>query len=392
MSVVPGIEILAGRRASLVRGARVGLLAHPASIGRDFRPAAALLAEAGARPTRLFAPEHGALGAAQDMIGVDERRDPLTGLPVVSLYGTDEASLAAAPEAFDGLDALVVDLADVGARYYTFAATAIRALPAAAARGVRVIVADRPNPLGGEDVEGNDVEPRFHSFVSELSIPNRHGLTLGELCLWAARTRGIDVALEVVPAEGWRRADCWDETGLPWVLPSPNMPTLDTALVYPGMCLVEGTNLSEGRGTTRPFELAGAPWLDPGRLAARLDAFRLPGVAFRPTVFRPAFHKHAGRDCGGVQIHVTDRATFRPTLTGLAFVAACRAEDPERFGWRTETYEFVSDRLAFDLLAGGEGWRRGLEAGADPRELACAWGPSEAAFRAARADLLLYRA
>ncbi len=396
-TVKPGLETLCTETPRLVRGARVGLLAHPASVGRGLAHASALLRAAGADVVRLFAPEHGASGAAQDMIGVDERRDALTGLPVVSLYGDDEASLAPRPEHLDGLDAVVVDLADVGARYYTFAATAIRLLPVAGARGVRVIVADRPNPLGGEAVEGNlfDDAPGpggWGSFVGEISVPNRHALTLGELCRLAVRRRGIAVDLEVAPAAGWRRSMLWDETGLPWVLPSPNMPTLETALVYPGMCLVEGTNLSEGRGITRPFEIAGAPWIDPVALAARLAGWDLPGAVFRPLTFRPSFHKHAGQDCGGVQIHVTDRRAFRPVLTGLAFVAACRAQDPGRFRWRTETYEFVSDRLAFDLLAGGTAWRSAIEEGADPREIALSWEEDEARARAEGEPDRLYAA
>lgn len=390
MNVLPGIDVLVTDRADLVRGARVGLIAHPASVGRDLRHAADLLAAAGAHVVRLFAPEHGIGGAAQDMIAVDEQRDPLTGLPVTSLYGTSEDSLTPRADAFDDVDLVVADLADVGARYYTFAATVIRALPVAAAAGRRVIVADRPNPLGGA-IEGNLFdEAGWRSFVGEIAVPNRHGLTLGELCRLAVRRRGIDVDLEVIPAAGWRRDRWWDATGLPWVLPSPNMPTLDTAAVYPGMCLVEGTNLSEGRGTTRPFELSGAPWLDATALARRLAGWQLPGVVARPVTFRPAFHKHAGLDCGGVQLHVTDRAAFRPVLTGLAFVAAAREQDPARFRWRTEAYEFVSDRLAFDLLAGGTGWREALEAGADPRDVARGWAAEESWFGQAREDFGLY--
>lgn len=388
MIVRPGIEVLVEDRADLVRGARVGLLAHAASATRRLEHASSALAAAGADVVRLFAPEHGVTAAAQDMVRVDERRDRLTGLPVVSLYGEDEASLTPRPGDFDGLDALVVDLADVGSRYYTFYATAVRALPVAAARGLRVIVCDRPNPIDGVSVEGNAVAPGYHSFVGELDVPNRHGLTVGELCRLARLVRAIDVDLTVIPAQGWDRAALWNATGLPWILPSPNMPTLDTALVYPGMCLVEGTNLSEGRGTTRPFEIGGAPWLDPARLARDLAAYALPGVAFRPVGFRPGFQKHAGTACGGVQLHLVDRASFRPVATGLAFLAAARAQDPEAFRWRTEAYEFVSDRPAIDLLAGGPRWRTALEAGIDPREVAREWARDEAAFGEVRAELL----
>ena len=390
MTVRPGIEVLVADRPGLVRGARAGLLAHPASVDRDLRHAALLLDEAGADVVRLFAPEHGVTGAAQDMVPVDETRDPVTGLPVVSLYGRSEAELVPRPEHLAGLDTLVVDLQDVGARYYTFAATAIRALPACAEAGVRVIVCDRPNPLGGILVEGNTVDPAFRSFVGELPVPQRHGMTIGELVLFAARVRRVDVELEVVPCDGWHREDDFPGTGLPWVLPSPNMPTIETALVYPGACLLEGTNLSEGRGTTRPFEIVGAPWLDPRALAAALEAEALPGVRFRPLVFTPAFHKHAGTPCGGVQLHVFDRRAFRPVRTGLAVVIAARRLDPGRFAWRTEPYEFVADRPAFDLLAGTDAWRRAIEEGASAAEIASGFAVHEEEQRSRIAEYGLY--
>lgn len=380
MSVIPGLERLADLCPALLRGARTGLMTHPAAVGRDYAPALSWVQRAGALVDRLFAPEHGLGGMAQDMIAVDEQRDPLSGLPVISLYGKSEASLTPRPEDFAGLDLLVIDLCDVGARYYTFAASAIRALPVAGASGVRVLIADRPNPLNGLTIEGNLIDPGFHSFVGELSVPNRHGLTIGELCRLACRQRGLDLDLTIVAALGWDRSAFWDETGLPWIHPSPNMPTLDTAVAYPGLCLIEGTNLSEARGTTKPFELFGAPWLHPEALAQRLSRFSLPGVLFRPLHFRPAFHKFAGLDCGGVQLHVTDRRLFRPVLTGLAVIAAARELAPDHFRWRTEAYEFVSDRLAFDLLAGGPSWRQALESGASPWDIAADWPQVETEF------------
>jgi uncharacterized protein YbbC (DUF1343 family) len=285
---------------------------------------------------------------------------------------------------------LVADLADVGARYYTFYATIVRAVEVAARTGLRVVVCDRPNPLGGALIEGNLVGPGYRSFVGELPVPNRHGMTVGELCRFAAAERGLAVELAVIPCEGWRRGAWWDETGLPWVLPSPNMPTLETATVYPGMCLVEGTNLSEGRGTTRPFEIAGAPWLDGRALAAQLARWDLPGVTFRPVRFLPAFQKHAGTECQGVQLHVTDRLAFRPVRTGVAFLTAARAQDPRRFRWRDEPYEFVADRPAIDLLAGGPRWREAIETGVDPSVIAASWEGDEAAFAQARQPSLLY--
>jgi uncharacterized protein YbbC (DUF1343 family) len=313
---------------------------------------------------------------------VAESVDPVSGLPVVSLYGDDESSLTPDPALLEGLDALVVDLQDVGARYYTFAASAVRCLVPAAAAGVRVIVADRPNPLDGVTIEGGPVRDDHRSFVGESSIPNRHGMTLGEICVLETRRRGVDVDLTVVPARGWLREQAWPATELPWVLPSPNMPTWESALVYPGACLFEGTNLSEGRGTTRPFELVGAPFLEARELARTLDALALPGVVFRPTAFRPMFQKHAGEVCFGVQIHVTDTRAFRPVLTGLAVVRAARHAAPEAFRWRTEPYEFVADKPAFDLLAGGPEWRLAIENGSDPREIAASWRTFENEHRA----------
>jgi uncharacterized protein YbbC (DUF1343 family) len=391
LSVVPGLEVLCGREVKLVRGARVGLIAHPASVTRRLVHAAVALTAAGARVVRLFAPEHGAGGVAQDMIAVDEQRDAWTGLPVVSLYGDSETSLSPPESALTGLDLLVADLADVGARYYTFYATIVRALEVAARVGLRVVLCDRPNPLGGARIEGNLVSPGYRSFVGELPVPNRHGLTVGELARFAVASLGLRVDLVVVPCDGWSRDAWWDETGLPWVLPSPNMPTLETATVYPGTCLVEGTNLSEGRGTTRPFELVGAPWLDGPRLAAQLARQDLPGVAFRPVRFRPVHQKHAGVECQGVQLHVGDRRVFCPVLTGVAVLAAARAQNPERFRWRTEPYEFVADRPAIDLLAGGPAWREALETGSDARVIASSWKADEAAFSSQREPFLLYR-
>lgn len=390
MKVQPGLEVLVEQGQTLIADRRLGLLAHPASVSRSLAPAARVLEAAGGRIERLFAPEHGIGGGYQDMEAVDELRDPVTGLPIVSLYGETEDQLTPSPSQLEGLDLLVVDLMDVGARYYTFAATAIRLLPVAAEAGVQVVVADRPNPLGGLVMEGNLILPGQESFVGEISVPSRHGMSLGELCRLARAERSIDVDLRVIPARGWRREQYWDETGLPWVLPSPNMPTLETALVYPGACLVEGTNFSEGRGTTRPFELIGAPFLEPEPFAARLNRRNLPGVAFRPVSFVPAFQKHAGRLCGGVQLHVTDRHSFPPVRTGLELLAAARESAPEAFAWRREPYEFVADRPAIDLLAGGPGWRQALEEGADPAEIAADWPADLAEFAPRREPHLLY--
>lgn len=390
MRVRTGLEVLCEDQADKVRGAKIGLVCHPASVDADLVHAADRLQAVGAKIERLFAPEHGVGGGHQDMITIDETRDPLTGLPIVSLYGETEASLTPSPEQFEGLDLIVADLMDVGSRYYTFAATVIRVAGAALERGVRVLVADRPNPLNGEQIEGGLIDEGFFSFVGELSVANRHGMTVGELCRVAQAQRRWPEGLEIVRCEGWQRSMWWDETGLEWVLPSPNMPTLDTAIVYPGGCLIEGTNLSEARGTTRPFELIGAPWLDASRMADTLNQLELPGLRFRPAQFLPGFQKHAGRVCSGVQLHVTDRSALDALTAGLAVVIAARAQDPEAFAWRTECYEFVDDIPAFDLLAGNARWRSQIEQGASAVEVRATMSESKAEFEQFRKPFLLY--
>jgi len=389
--VVPGIEVLARRRYAPLRGLRVGLVCNPTAVDRRLRHAADLLAAApGVRLVSLFGPEHGVRGDVQYMAAVLDERDRVTGLPVHSLYGSAPESLRPGPSHLAGLDALVFDVQDVGTRFYTYQATMMLCMEAAAAAGLRFVVLDRPDPVGGSAVEGPALRPGFESFCGMHDIAVRHGMTVGELAGLFRAERGIDVDLEVVPCEGWRRRRSYGETGLPWVLPSPNMPTPDTALVYPGMCLLEGTNLSEGRGTTRPFHLVGAPWLDAAQLARDLEAERLPGVRFRAAGFTPTWDKHAGVLCHGVELHVFDPEAFRPFRTGLACVAVARAQDPDRFAWRTAPYEFVEGIPAFDLLCGSERERRAIEAGAGWRELARAIAPEERAFARRRTPFLLY--
>jgi uncharacterized protein YbbC (DUF1343 family) len=383
-----GLDVLRDSGFAPLRGRRVGLVCHPASVDSHLRHAADLIAAApGVTLAALFGPEHGIHNTAQDLIGVGDSTS--NGLRVHSLYGETVESLRPTAEQLRGIDTLVIDLQDIGSRYYTFQATMLYCLEAAAEHGIEVFVLDRPNPLGGLEGEGPALRPGFESFVGPHSIPTRHGLTIGELaCLYRAE-RHIGVSLEVILCGDWRREWYFDETGLPWVMPSPNMPTADTAVVYPGQCLLEGTNLSEGRGTTRPFELCGAPWIDPRQLAARLEAEALPGVRFRPAWFRPTFQKFAGQDCGGVQLHVTDRRAFRPVRTGLAVLAALKELSGTRFAWRTETYEFVSDRPAIDLLFGSNRERLKLDTGVPWREIATVWEPEEAAFRERRKPYLL---
>lgn len=385
-----GLDLLCDGGFAPLRGRRVGLLSHAAAVSRARRSAAELLHEAaGVELAVLFGPEHGLAAVAQDLEGVTGGRDPLTGVPVVSLYGDTVASLAPTAPQLAGLDVLVIDLVDIGSRYYTFQATMLYAMRAAAEVGLSVMVLDRPNPLGGAAVEGPTVAAGYDSFVGCWPLATRHGLTLGELATMYHRLLGLGNSLEVVRCAGWRREMLFPHTGLPWVLPSPNMPTFDTALVYPGMCLIEGTNLSEGRGTTRPFELVGAPGVDAGRLCAHLNGEGLPGVAFRPAWFKPTFQKHAGRVCGGCQLHVTDADAFRPVRTGLAVLAALRGAAPG-FAWRTEEYEFVRDRPAIDLLFGSDRERLALEAGVPWRATAAAWEGEEERFRQERRGHLLY--
>jgi uncharacterized protein YbbC (DUF1343 family) len=387
--VATGLErLLAGDGPSL-QGKKLGLIANPTSVDRELRHSIDRLRAAGFDLRVLFGPEHGLRGDAQDMIAVaGESRDRRSGLPVYSLYGSTEESLAPRAEQLAGLDAVLFDIQDVGSRYYTYVWTLVLAMRACARAGVEVVVLDRPNPIGGDLVEGGAIEPGYTSFVGLLSLPNRHGLTAGEIARMAQDRERIDLPLTVVEMKGWKRSMRHADTGLPWVLPSPNMPTEETALVYPGMCLVEGSELSEGRGTTRPFEIAGAPFVDGDALAETLA--ELPGVRLRPLVFTPTFQKHAGRPCGGVQLHVTDRAAFRPYLTGVAFLRAVRTLWPDDFAWRTQAYEFVDRVPAIDLLCGSPAVREGIDGGASLSELAATWAAAEDAFRAERAAWLLY--
>jgi len=388
MRVESGLEVLLDRHLPWLRGRRLGLLAHQASVTRDLAHAAQLLRDLrGVRLARLFAPEHGLWGAAQDHAPVASTRDQVTGLEVWSLYGERRAPT---PETLAGLDALVVDLQDIGARYYTFVWTLALAMRECARAGVRVIVLDRPNPLGGDRVEGNVPDPAFASFVGLYPLPARHGFTIGELARRFVLEEGLRCDLTVARMRGWRRAMLWEDTGLPWVPPSPNMPTPDTARVYPGGCLIEGTNLSEGRGTTRPFEWIGAPYLDGHRYAEALDAMRLPGVQFRPARFIPTFHKWAGEVCGGVQIHVTDRRRFRPFRTGVAAITVARRLAPAEFRWKEPPYEFEHQRLPIDILFGTDRIRTQIEGGTDLPVIEATWRTALPLYTRRRRAFMIY--
>jgi uncharacterized protein YbbC (DUF1343 family) len=385
------LSILRDQAFAPLCGLSVGLVTHPAAVDEKLRSAIDLLVDApGVRLAALFGPEHGLLGEAQDLIGVKDAFHTRTGLRVHSLCGNSEASLRPTEEQLRGLDALVIDLQDVGSRYYTFQTTMLYCLEEASRRKMLTVVLDRPNPLGGTTVEGPTVHNGYESFVGSHPLATRHGMTIGELARMYQAERGLAGELRIITCTGWRRDMDFVNTELPWVMPSPNMPTVETAFVYPGQCLFEGTNLSEGRGTTRPFELVGAPWVDGGKVCAQLRKEELPGVNIRPAWFRPTFHKFAGQTCGGVQLHVGDRDAFQPVRTGLAVLAAMRDHSGSQFAWRTEPYEFVADRPAIDLLFGSDRERRALEAGLSGSEIARAWEAEEAAFRQRRQPYLLY--
>ena len=289
------------------------------------------------------------------------------------------------------IDTLVIDLQDIGARIYTYIYTMANCLRAAVRHRIPVIVCDRPNPIGGTEVEGASLVAGFESFVGQFPIPMRHGMTIGELASFFNEHFAIGATLEIASMERWHRYMYADDTGLPWVMPSPNMPTLDSAVVYPGTVLFEGTNLSEGRGTTRPFELVGAPWIDGDRFAETMNALGLPGVYFRPAVFEPTFQKHAQRACGGCQIHVTDRSAFRPVITGVALIRTFRRFDRSKFAWRQPPYEYEQKKLPIDILAGSDLLRTQIESDVSLVEIAESWRTDEAAFRKLRKEFLLYR-
>jgi uncharacterized protein YbbC (DUF1343 family) len=334
----------------------------------------------------LFGPEHGIRGDAQDMIGVDSSVDESTDVPVHSLYGDSVESLRPRPDWLDGLDSLVFDVQDVGSRYYTFAATMLYAMEACSGRGITFVVLDRPNPIGGVAIEGPSIESGYESFVGAHPMPIRHGMTVGELSRMYVEERRLDLDLQVAACEGWQRRMHWPETGLPWIPPSPNMPTYDTTLVYPGGCLIEGTNLSEGRGTTRPFEFWGAPWLAAKTFPQGMPP---PGVLFRHCAFRPTFHKFGGRTCHGVFPHVVEADGFAPVRLYTSFLFWAIREAPGEFAWRREPYEFVESPIAIDLLFGSARGREAIEAG-DLVGLSDEWHAEESRFAVRRAPYLLY--
>jgi uncharacterized protein YbbC (DUF1343 family) len=386
MPVVLGSDVLFDRQ--LLRGRTIGLVANPASVDANLRHVSERAEAAGVRIGALFGPQHGFQSDVQEnMIESPHAKDARRRVPVYSLYSETREPTAAM---LAGLDAIVIDLQDVGTRIYTYIYTMANCLRAARAHGLPVVVCDRPNPIGGAAVEGPVLDPGFTSFVGQFPIPMRHGMTIGELARMFNEHFGIGAKLEVVAMQGWSRDQYFDHTGLVWVPPSPNLPTLDSAVVYPGTVLLEGTNVSEGRGTTRPFEFVGAPWVDPEPFAAGLNALDLSGVHFRPIAFEPTFHKHAGTACGGCQIHVTDRTAFAPVAAGIAVIEACRRAGPDRFLWRDPPYEYEYSKPPIDILYGSARLRDALAAGTSAAQLAHEWTDGIREFVALRERWLLY--
>ena len=379
-----GLERLADGGLLELKGARVGLVTNPNGVDRSFRSAVDILHDSSAVDLRaLFGPEHGVRGDAQAGAHVDSATDPKTGLPVHSLHGEITRPT---PEMLDGLDALVIDMQDMASRYTTYLSTQLEVQAAADEAGIAVVILDRPNPLADIRLEGNVLDPAFQSFVGAHPITIRHGMTAGELGRLVAAERGWQKPA-VVPLDGWRRTDWYDETGLPWVLPSPNMPTLETLTLYNGTCLVEGTSLSEGRGTTMPFRFIGSPSLDADALVDDLRARSLPGLAFRRVSFTPMFSKHAQALCHGVEAYVTDRDALDAAAFGLHLLHALRRHDLD-FAWVQPNHD---DRPFFiDLLLGSDRPRTMLDAGASPDEVMAGWADDQRAFAARRAPFLLY--
>lgn len=385
----PGIEALLSDRLDLLQGQRIGLVCNQATVLPDLRHAADVFFE---HPeidlTTLFGPQHGIRGDVQDnMIETDHTVDKRTGLPIYSLYSETREPT---DKMLADVDTIVFDLQDVGCRIYTFVYTMANCMRAAKRLGKRVVICDRPNPLGGSAIEGNITEHEFKSFVGQFEIPTRHGMTTGELARLFNEHFGIGCELEVVKMDGWRR-DMWgDETGLPWVLPSPNIPTVDTCVVFPATVHIEGTEMSEGRGTTKPFEINGAPFIDAYDWAAALEAYNFPGVAFRQTNFIPTFQKCAGRLCGGVQIHVTDREAFTPVTVGIAMIKTAYDLYTEHFEWKKDPYEYVFDQNPFDVVSGTDTIRKAIESGASLKEIEDSWADGLNGFAEARKPYLLY--
>jgi len=389
MPVRLGLErLLDGPDRKLITGQRLGLVCNPASIDSRIVHASDRLGSGDWTLAALFGPQHGFRSDLQEnMIESPHAQDAKRRVPVHSLYSETREPTA---EMLADIDVLVIDLQDVGTRIYTYIYTMANCLRAARRHGIRVVVCDRPNPINGNDIEGAPLDPAYASFVGQFAIPMRHGLTIGEAARLFNDHFGLNAAVDVVPMDGWTRGMYYDDTGLPWVLPSPNLPTLDSAIVYPGGVLFEGTVLSEGRGTTRPFEIIGAPWIDGERFAEAMNRRQLPGVYFRPVFFEPTFHKQALKTCGGCQVHVTDRATYRSMRAAVEMLEEFRKEAPAETLWRDPPYEYETVKPPIDILYGSDRLRKGIDAGEPAASIASDWPAGEAAFRELRRKYLLY--
>jgi uncharacterized protein YbbC (DUF1343 family) len=384
-----GVEVLLNEKIDLIRGRRVGLVCNQASVLPDLSHVADVFGERDDFSlTTLFGPQHGIRGDVQDnMIETAHATDERTGKPIYSLYSETREPTG---EMLRDVDVIVFDMQDVGCRIYTFVYTMANCMRAAKKFGKKVVVCDRPNPIGGVAVEGNVTETEFTSFVGQFEIPTRHGMTTGELARMFNEHFGIGCELEVVPMQGWSREMYFEETGLPWVLPSPNIPTVDTCVVFPATVHIEGTELSEGRGTTKPFELNGAPYIDPWAWVEELEKFKFEGVAFRHCYFQPTFQKHARMTCGGVQIHVTDRESFTPVVVGIAMVKTAYDLYTDKFLWKQSAYEYVFDKNPFDVVCGTDKIRKQIEAGDSLKVIEDSWADGLKDFKSARAKYLLY--
>ena len=385
----PGIEIFLNDKTDLVRGQRVGLVCNQATVLPDLRHAADVFFEHfNINLTTLFGPQHGIRGDLQDnMIETDHAVDSHTGLWIYSLYSETREPTE---KMLENVDTIVFDLQDVGCRIYTFVYTMANCMRAAKKFGKRVVVLDRPNPIGGLAVEGNITETEFTSFVGQFEIPTRHGMTTGELAKMFNEHFGIGCDLEVVPMEGWRREMYFEETGLPFVMPSPNIPTVDTCVVFPATVHIEGTELSEGRGTTKPFELNGAPYIDPWEWVSALEKYNFPGVTYRQTFFQPTFQKHARVTCGGLQLHVTDREAFTPVIVGIAMIKTAYDLYKDSFEWKRDAYEYEYGKNPFDVVCGTDKIRNAIEAGLSIREIEGSWVEGLKTFADVRSRYLLY--
>ncbi|NCO84342.1 MAG: DUF1343 domain-containing protein [Nitrospirae bacterium CG_4_10_14_3_um_filter_44_29] len=388
--VLTGLDRLEKAWPKELKDLCVGLLAHPASVNRKLEHSLNVFLKSKKFQLKaLFGPQHGIRGETQDnMVEWEGFLDAQTGLPVYSLYGHKRKPET---EMLKDIDVLAIDLQDVGSRYYTFIWTMELCMQACLECNKSVIVLDRPNPLGGLAIEGAVLDMSYASFVGQRPLPIRHGMTAGEIANYFKNEFYPSLNLHVIKMQGWKRNMWFDQTKLPWVMPSPNMPTLDTAIVYPGMCLLEGTNLSEGRGTTRPFEIFGAPFIEPDILIKRLREFKLSGVVFRPMSFLPTFQKHAGKLCGGAQIHVIDRNKFKPFKTGAAILKAVRNLYPEQFRWKEPPYEYETKKMPIDILAGTDRLRKDIEKGESLKNMESWWYSETKTLEKTRRKYLLYK-